>query len=128
MQERCAGRGQKPPVQGIAKAHYAAGSLPEIAAGSTVNVSGLQSPRVSHLNDHFGTVLEYIQEKDRYRVEFSGNERGLVRPEHLSVVLSAADIARLQAESEPVDDTDSGDETTTDDSEGSRLQLQPRHK
>jgi hypothetical protein len=82
-------------------------------------VSGLQSPRVAHLNQHFGTVVEYIQEKDRYRVEFRENERGLIRPEHLSLVLSAADIARLQAGSEPVDDTDSGDETTTDDSDGS---------
>ena len=110
VEQRCRGRGQQPPVQGIAKAHYAAGSLPEIAAGATVAVSGLQSPRVAHLNQHFGTVLEYIQEKDRYRVEFSENERGLIRPEHLSLVLSAADIARLQAESEPVDDTDSESE------------------
>jgi hypothetical protein len=120
VEQRCRGRGQQPPVQGIAKAHYAAGSLPEIAPGATVTVSGLQSPRVAHLNQHFGTVLEYIQEKERYRVEFSENERGLIRPEHLSVVLSAADIALLQAESEPVDDTDSGDdEQTTGDSDDS---------
>ena len=124
VQERCRGRGQQPPVQGIAKTHYSAGSLPEIAPGATVTVSGLQSPRVAHLNQHFGTVLEYIQEKDRYRVEFSENKRGLIRPEHLSVVLSAADIARLQgpvpAEGELVESTDSGDdEQTTDDSDGS---------
>ena len=100
-------------------ARSSAGSLPEIAAGSTVNVSGLQSPRVSHLNEHFGTVVQYVQEKDRYRVEFSKNERGLIRPEHLTLVLFVADIARLQAGSEPVDDTDSGDEETTDDSNDS---------
>jgi hypothetical protein len=124
VQQRCEGRGQKPPVQGIAKAHYAAGSLPELAPGATVTVSGLQSPRVAHLNQHFGTVLEYIPEKDRYRVEFSENERGLIRQENLSLVLSAADIARLQgpvpAGSEPADDTDSGDdEQTMGNSDGS---------
>eukprot|EP01046_Picozoa_sp_COSAG06_P019450 COSAG06_NODE_1387_length_9616_cov_4.512136_8_plen_561_part_00 len=119
VEQRCRGRGQQPPVQGIAKAHYAAGSLPEIAPGATVTVSGLQSPRVSHLNDHFGTVLEYLPEQERYRVEFSENERGLVRPEHLSLVLSAADIARLQAESEPVDETDSeGEEQNADELSG----------
>jgi hypothetical protein len=65
-------------------------------------------------------VVEYVQEKDRYRVEFSENERGLIRPEHLSLVLSAADIARLQAESEPVDDTDSeSEEQNADDSNDS---------
>ena len=62
VEQRCRGRGQQPPVQGIAKTHYSAGSLPEIAPGATVTVSGLQSPRVSHLNDHFGTVLEYVQD------------------------------------------------------------------
>jgi hypothetical protein len=123
VEQRCRGRGQQPPVPGLAKAHYAAGSLPEIAAGATVTVRGLQSPHVSHLNDHFGTVLEYIQEKDRYRVEFSENKRGLIRPEHLSVVLSAADIARLQGPvpaGELVESTDSeSEEQNADDSDGS---------
>eukprot|EP01046_Picozoa_sp_COSAG06_P065688 COSAG06_NODE_16243_length_1011_cov_1.565789_1_plen_171_part_00 len=39
VQQRCEGLGQKPPTHGIAKAHYAACSLPELAAGSTINVN-----------------------------------------------------------------------------------------
>jgi hypothetical protein len=101
VKERCLGRGQKPPTDGIAKAHYKAGSLPEFAPGSTVSVSGLQSPRVAHLNDHFGTVLEYVSDKERYRIEFSEDEIGLVRAENLSLVLSVADIASLQSREQP---------------------------
>ena len=98
VKERCRGRGQQPPTDGIAKAHYVAGSLPEFAPGSTVSVSGLQSPRVAHLNDHFGTVLEYVSDKERYRIEFSKDEIGLVRAENLTLVLSVADIASLQSQ------------------------------
>ena len=97
VKERCRGRGQQPPTDGVAKAHYVAGSLPEFARGSTVSVSGLQSPRVAHLNDHFGTVLEYVSDKERYRIQFSEDEIGLVKAENLSLVLSVADIASLQS-------------------------------
>ena len=39
--------------------------------------------RASELNDSFGTVLEYLPDKQRYRVELQDGETGLFRHDSL---------------------------------------------
>ena len=64
-----------------------------MAAGTEVRIHSLE--RTPELNDSFGTVIEYLPDKRRYRVQLTeGGEMGLFRKESLEDMSNI--VAELQ--------------------------------
>ena len=74
-------RGQNPPRESVADKEYGHRAEGQLQQGTEVRLHSLT--RASELNDSFGTVLEYLPDKQRYRVELQDGETGLFRHDSL---------------------------------------------